>query len=129
MANPATREQWRVRLAAFDRGSTPVAEFCRRAGVSVASFYLWRRKLRQVSPNRSGKRGNNDSAPSRSGPTRRIQAAAPELTFLPLELTGRAGIEVHFPNGARILLPSQDRQALSAVVAALTASRREVEPC
>jgi hypothetical protein len=36
---------WRLRLREFDRGNATVVEFCRRVGVSIATFYLWRRKL------------------------------------------------------------------------------------
>ena len=32
---------WRRRIAEFERGSAGVAEFCRRVGVSQATFYLW----------------------------------------------------------------------------------------
>ena len=39
------REIWRRRLREFDRGSVTVAGFCQRIGVSVATFYQWRRKM------------------------------------------------------------------------------------
>ena len=37
---------WGKRLDRFDRASVTVAQFCRQEGVSQASFYHWRRKLR-----------------------------------------------------------------------------------
>lgn len=37
---------WGKRLDRFDRADVSVAQFCRHEGVSQASFYHWRRKLR-----------------------------------------------------------------------------------
>ena len=37
---------WRQRLLNYERWSGAVAGFCDREGVSVVSFYQWRRKLR-----------------------------------------------------------------------------------
>lgn len=44
-ADGAKRELWSRRLREFERVGGAVAEFCRREGVSVASFYEWRRRL------------------------------------------------------------------------------------
>lgn len=38
-------EMWRRRLREFERGTEGVAAFCRRVGVSVATFYGWRRQV------------------------------------------------------------------------------------
>jgi hypothetical protein len=40
-----SRAQWQALLARATRSSLSVAEFCRREGVSTASFYTWRRRL------------------------------------------------------------------------------------
>lgn len=48
MANrpqPAKRQEWRTRLERFSHADMTVADFCAAEGVSVASFYQWRRKL------------------------------------------------------------------------------------
>lgn len=37
--------RWRARLERFRRGGLTVSRFCANEGVSVASFYGWRRKL------------------------------------------------------------------------------------
>ena len=42
----ATRQAWVDRLVRFGQASQTVAQFCAVEGVSVASFYQWRRKLR-----------------------------------------------------------------------------------
>ena len=112
----ARRELWRRRLRDFDRGTATVAEFCRRVGVSDATFYQWRRKL--ASP------AAEPSSPARS---------VPALSFLPIEITGQddpsVRIEVVFPNGIRVLVPGRDQATLSAVLVALAGSSRELGSC
>jgi hypothetical protein len=41
----ATRQTWAERLARFAAAGQTTAQFCAAEGVSVASFYLWRRRL------------------------------------------------------------------------------------
>lgn len=115
----ARREVWRRRLREFDRGTATVAEFCRRVGVSVASFYQWRRKLAVGA--------TSESATVESPP--RIQAAA--MSFLPLEITGqtRNVVEVLLPNGARVLVPSGEREAIQAVIEAAASVQLEAQGC
>jgi len=43
--NPELARQWRDRLGRFEQAKLTVAEFCQLEGVSVASFYQWRRRL------------------------------------------------------------------------------------
>ncbi len=76
----AKRAAWKLRLREFDRGSITIAEFCRRAGVSVAAFYQWRRKLKPAAA--------ADSSAATRG------RAVKTLSFLPVEITGGASIEV-----------------------------------
>ena len=42
----ATRQAWIDRIDRFQHSSQAVAQFCAAEGVSSASFYHWRRKLR-----------------------------------------------------------------------------------
>ncbi|TWT92267.1 IS66 family insertion sequence element accessory protein TnpA [Neorhodopirellula pilleata] len=46
--NPELARQWRERIERFDDAGTTIAEFCHAEGYSVASFYQWRRRLRQA---------------------------------------------------------------------------------
>lgn len=39
-------EEWTRRLARYEASSETVARFCHREGVSVPSFYVWKKKLR-----------------------------------------------------------------------------------
>jgi len=117
----ARRELWRRRFGEFDRGTATVAEFCRRTGVSQATFYAWRHKLRS-----SGQHGRRPEP----GPS---PAKVASLSFLPIEITGRddpsAPIEVVFPNGTRLLVLGRDQGTLSQVIAALASSSREARSC
>jgi hypothetical protein len=111
----AKRAVWRLRLREFDRGNTTVAEFCRRVGVSVAAFYQWRRKM------------GPSAAPDASAASR--GRAAEVLSFLPVEITGGASIEVLLPSGARVTVPCHDREAIRTVmVALLSASLKDHRP-
>jgi hypothetical protein len=107
---------WRLRLREFDRGNATVVEFCRRVGVSIATFYLWRRKLAPSAARES-------RSPARRPAESRGTAAG--IHFLPVEITSRPGIEVLFPGGARVTVPCHDHEAIRTVMAALLSASRE----
>ncbi len=113
----AKREAWRKRLRAYDRGALSVEEFCFRNGVSLASFYQWRRKLRDAT-------GRSSFASSGRDPATRL--SAPPSGFLPVEITGlspaSACIEVLLPGGPRLRIPCHETQAIRTVIAALSAA-------
>jgi Transposase len=111
----AKRAAWRLRLREFDRGNATVVEFCRRVGVSVAAFYQWRRKL------------GPSAAPTGSAASR--GRAAEVLSFLPVELTGGASIEVLLPSGARVTVPCHDHEAIRTVMGALLSASPEDRAC
>jgi hypothetical protein len=96
---------WRERLRRFQGSDSTVAEFCRREGVSVPSFYQWRRRLAET--------------PAVS-PSKNRRGSPPSSAFQPVLLTGGAVVTVELPGGVRIELPAE--QALvRAVVAELLA--------
>ena len=108
----AKREVWQRRLERFDPQAGTVAEFCQREGVSIPSFYQWRRKLastraKQVTPSGS---------PIGRG-------------FLPIEITGQASIEVLLPGGVRVLVPCREQEAIRTVLAILLTLPREDRSC
>ena len=117
----AKRKEWQRRLQAFDKGQAAVAEFCGREGVSVATFYQWRRKL-----------GQSWAEDSRSAPRRR-EPARPEkvagMNFLPVEIVGQPSLEVLLPSGAKVLVPCHEREAIRAVMAALLSTPEEDRTC
>ena len=106
------REVWRRRLQEFERGSVSVVEFCRRIGVSKATFYVWRRKVSLASP--------EASAPGSSA-----------IRFLPVQITGESPrtIEVVLTNGTRVLVPSDDREAVRTVLQAAAEIPEEGRVC
>ena len=50
--NPDLQQRWLQRLQRFHRSGLTVAAFCQQEGVSVPSFYAWKRRLRTPSPDR-----------------------------------------------------------------------------
>jgi len=105
--NPELARQWGERIGRFDDAGTTIAEFCQAEGYSVASFYQWRRRLRQAACELPGF----------------IAVEVPdnqEVSVVP------ANIEIELPGGAIVRLnahggPSVFGPLLAAVVAATDA--------
>ena len=104
----AKLELWRRRMREFERGAYTVAAFCRRVGVSAATFYGWRRKV----------------ASCGTGQVSHGTHEVPPLSFLPVQVTGqsRSVIEVVLPGGTRVLVPSGDREGLRLVLELVTSA-------
>jgi transposase len=79
--DPALHTLWRERLLRFEHSGLSVSAFCDREGLSTASFYSWRRRLR------------NDTLGSGDGPR-----------FLPVRLVASPPIELVLPGGAVLRL-------------------------
>jgi hypothetical protein len=103
MADWSKRQVWQQRLRRFEQGDLTVAAFCQAEGVSVASFQYWRRIL-----------GHRAVARRQPRPTRISRQA-----FLPVKIVGAATIEIHLPNGVRLMVPAGDVVTLEAAVAAV----------
>lgn len=99
-ASAEKRSQWGERLQRFAQADLSVVEFCRREQVSVPSFYQWRRKLADSS---------NLAVPRR--PTR--------ASFLPVQVSAAADLQVNFPNGARLTLPASDHELVRVSIEAI----------
>lgn len=111
-SDPAMSAQWRQRLERFGSSNVSVARFCRREGISVASFYHWRKKLaRDADP---------PAGPPRMAPQR--------CAFTPLTVVPSApAIAVHLPGGSRLEVPLGDYQTLRVVVRELLRSGAAIE--
>jgi hypothetical protein len=106
-SDPARAAQWRKRLERFGSSSVSVARFCRREGVSVASFYYWRQKL----------------AAGMDSPATRRRAASQPCAFQPLAVVPTSpAIAVHLPDGTRLEVPCGDVKTLRVVVRELLRS-------
>jgi hypothetical protein len=90
-----------------------IAEFCRRKDVSQASFFQWRKKLRESSP-------ENGTFASADSPGRRPAAFVPLSVIDGNGVSG--GVEVQLPCGAVVRLPAGDKQSLRQVVLLLMAA-------
>ena len=89
---------WRRRLERFQMAGLSVARFCRQEGVSVPSFYQWRKRLAQVALTKKQEPGPAEPA-----------------AFLPVTLRA-SSVEVRLPNGVRVQLPAGDDEALRVAI-------------
>lgn len=99
-ADSIKRQVWRERLRRFERSRSTVAAFCQAEGVSVPSFYQWRRTL--------GRAARGPEIPARQ------PFAVARQPFVPVDVVAPATIDIHLPNGARLTLPASDWPALEA---------------
>lgn len=111
MAGSSKSVEWRERLQRYERAGLTVAAFCRREGVSVPSFYVWRRRLGQASPGRSTRRAKRRLAGS--------QGQAPAHAFQQVMLSGGGVVAILLPSGVRMELPAQQVQLVRGVLAEL----------
>lgn len=95
---------WGELLRRYEQAGLTVAEFCRREGVSVPSFYQWRKRL----------------APSMGQQSKWAKRRhTPAAVFQQVLLTSGAVVAVELPSGVRMELPAQQVQLVRAVVAEL----------
>ena len=99
----AGREQfWREVIAAWHESGKSVRAFCRRRGLQEASFYAWRRTLRQRDEQ---------------------QAAAQPAKFVPVRVVADALLEIALPSGLVVRVPAATQaSAVATLVAALRAA-------
>ncbi len=102
-ADPALAEWWFELIELADESSLTVAELCRQHGVSTASFYNWRRKLRDTDRERGG--------------------------FVPVNVTQAeqridrpVPVRVVWPQGAIMEIPATDRELVLLVAGTLAGS-------
>jgi hypothetical protein len=101
-----------------------VAAFCQAEGVSVPSFYQWRRILNRTA--------DDAIVPPRTTLSLARSSTVGKHAFVPVEVVRATTIEIHLPNGARVTVPADDQASLEAAVAAvgrLPRSSEEVESC
>jgi transposase len=93
----AVRQTWVERLARFDSAGLSTAQFCAAEGVSLASFYLWKRRL------------------SEQPPSHPAAAEAPRL--LPVRLAAATPLELVLAGGAVLRVgPGADPEALASLL-------------
>lgn len=103
----AKSELWRDRLARRRESELSIAAFCQAEGVSIASYYAWRRKL---------------------GVARARPAQPKQRAFQQLVMSGLApALTARLPGGVEIEIPSGQEAALRTVVSELVRVGRRVE--
>ena len=124
-SDAALQARWRKRWERFSGSSMTVAEFCRREGVSPATFYFWRRRLMQEDASAERR--------ARTSPTRPGAAAWPGSrrgAFVEVGVASLAVVELQLPNGVQIRVPADREAALRAAIRAAgeLASRSSTSP-
>lgn len=109
---------WLERLARFDSGRLSVSAFCRREGVSLASFYRWRKRLADQRRSAGGeKRGAGPVAGDGAG------------SFVPVSVTGLSAVVIELPDGVVVRVPASEAEALRTAILAGREACREVPAC
>lgn len=99
------RQLWADRLARFSGSGLRPAAFCAAEGVSLPSFYCWKRRLK---------------AEGRSPDTEQNADRQPGPRLLPVRLAPAAAVELVLPSGAVLRVPPGcDPAFVRALVAAL----------
>ncbi len=121
---------WRERMTRFDSSTAKVAEFCAAEGVSVASFYAWRRKLVEASastaqPATTPKVASSPVAP----PFRQLVVEQRPIEQRVGEPTLTISLSARLPGGIELELSTTDQQTLRVVVSELVRASREAASC
>jgi hypothetical protein len=107
---------WRGRWERFAEWSGTVAEFCRREGITAASFYQWRKRLTASDPRETAAtvRGNRGTTrPAKQAPRARTPFVELSLTT---PTTAGASVEIALPNGATVRVPAACPATLRAAI-------------
>ena len=110
MARPrgGAASAWRQRFRRYSLSGATVAEFCLKEGVSVSSFYAWRRKHSAAASDR-GSRG------------RRSRSAV----FQPISLVGTSPVmSARLPNGVQVEVGVSNLELVRVVLRELVCADR-----
>ena len=107
-SDPTKVAAWRGRFRRFARSGLAVARFCAKEGVSVASFYYWRKKL--------GPQG-------RPQPVSECNDAFQQVTVVPTAV----GVSIRLPGGAQIEVGAERLETIRAVIAEVARADRDAE--
>jgi hypothetical protein len=111
------REWWRRQLTRRESANLSVAEFCRQLGVSVATFYYWKRRVDGAPPTPTGRSSTEHPSRARNGS---VGATTPD--FVPvsiLEPTAGTQLEIELTNACVVRLKGViDASLLQAAITA-----------
>jgi hypothetical protein len=105
---------WSSRLRRFETCGLTVTKFCDDEGISVASFYHWRKRL---ATEKADSKLSPACVPVRATPAIK-KDSVPSLPFVPVQVrpAAVAAIEIHLPNGARVCLPGGEAELLRVAI-------------
>jgi len=104
-------ELWRARLRRFESLDQTVAEFCQWEGVSIAAFYVWRKKLRDDAVPK-----HRTTVVAKSVDTHRRPLFVPVVSAARSVTATGAVVVITLSNGTRVELPASDHQLIAHVV-------------
>lgn len=105
------RELWRARLQRFEGLGQTVAEFCQWEGVSIAAFYVWRKKLRvDAAPK------HQTTVVAKTEDTHHCSLFVPVVAAVSTVAAGSAVVVMTLSDGTRVELPASDHQLIAHVV-------------
>lgn len=105
----SARERWRGVIESQAESGLSVAEFCRRHDVSPASFYAWRKRLRE------------ENAASRHGKSTGAFTALRVVDDAAVSDDAGGGASIEFPGGAVLRLPATGAAMRQAILALMEA--------
>ena len=114
--DPRKLAVWRGRFRRFSSSGLSVGRFCAREGVSTASFYHWRKRLRLKGQPRSATESRGRLRTGRAdglGRFRQVAVVADRSPGLPAAPV----IRIQLPCGTRIEVDAEHLDAIRTVVA------------
>lgn len=133
--------RWRGWVERWGASGLSVREFCRRHGLSEASFHFWKRELPAREAAAAADAMSVPQSPPASSPAKTQSPPAPSpplfvpVTVLPESKPSAAGpaltlaVEVRCPSGHVVVLPSCEVSTLASLFAALAPRGREEPSC
>ena len=122
MARPcdeAARDVWRRRFRRFGRSGLAVGRFCSQEGVSMASFYYWRKRLGAKTSHQWTRESGCSAEQRQTSVHREVvqpRGAFRPVTIVPTMMPPARGVSIVLPCGTRIEVGAQALDALRAVV-------------
>jgi len=139
--NQVLWDQWRQRMERQRTSGLPIVVFCRREGVSAASFHAWKRKLHNSAPAR---RPSQEAGPPRrlrkrpaAGSLRQGPQQPPARSVAPTHAAGFLQVPVRGPrsspwielslvDGTLVRIPQENLAALTTLLRVLRGDDRDL---
>jgi hypothetical protein len=108
-------DEWRGRFARCAMSELTIAEFCLVEGVSVSSFYHWRKKLARKSDDRQ----NANAYQPVFAPVRLVTSSSVSMPLVSVQLPGGTRLEIPMSNSEifertiQLLISADDRRAVT----------------